>query len=77
MGVPLHQTRVSGMGRMDSDQKRAADILMQWRQVELSMEDPAVGQEALAILRAEADQLRDAYQRLIETEAPSGGLPNP
>ena len=62
---------------MDTDQKRAADILIQWREVERAMEDPAVGVEAVAILRAEAEQLRDEYQQLLRPEAPQGRLPNP
>ena len=55
---------------MDEGQKRAADILVQWREVERAMEDPAVGEEGLKLLRAEAEHLRDEYQRLVEPEAP-------
>ena len=60
---------------MDDGQKRAADILVQWREVELAMEDPAVGEEALKLLRANAEHLRDEYQRLLRPETPSGARP--
>jgi hypothetical protein len=65
------------MDRMDTNQKRAADILVQWREVERAMEDPAVGEEAVAILRAEADHLRDEYQQLLGPETARGRLPTP
>jgi hypothetical protein len=62
---------------MESGQKRAADILIQWRELERAMEDPAVGEEAIKIMRAEADQLRDQYERLLGEDASSGRLPDP
>jgi hypothetical protein len=53
---------------MDEDLKRAADLLSQRREVELAMEDPAVGEQGVQILQTEADYLRDEYQRLIGPE---------
>ena len=55
---------------MDEGQKRVADILVQWREIERAMEDPAVGEEALKIMQAQADRLRDDYQRLVGPEPP-------
>ena len=51
---------------MDDEHKRAADVLVKWREVERAMEDPAVGQAGLEALQAEAARLRDEYQRLVE-----------
>jgi hypothetical protein len=53
---------------MDEGQKRAADVLVQWREVERAMEDPAVGEEGLKMLQAEAERLRDEYQRLVRPD---------
>ena len=55
-------------GDMEPEQQRAADLLIQWREVERAMEDPAVGQAALDALRAEASRLRDEYQRLLDAQ---------
>lgn len=55
-------------GDMEPEQQRAADLLIQWREVERAMEDPAVGQAALEALRAEASRLRDEYQRLLDAQ---------
>ena len=49
---------------MDDEHKRAADVLVQWREVERAMGDPAVGQVGLEALQAEAARLRDEDQRL-------------
>lgn len=57
---------------MDEELKRAADLLAQWREVELAMEDPAVGEQGVQILQTEADHLRDEYQRLVGEEGPAG-----
>jgi hypothetical protein len=62
---------------MDDGQKRAADILVQWREVERAMEDPAVGEEGIKILQAEAEQLRDEYERLLESEQSQANIPDP
>ena len=51
---------------VNDEQKRAADLLMRRREVELAMEDPAVGQAGVEILQAEADHLSVEYQRLVE-----------
>jgi hypothetical protein len=58
---------------MDDGLKRAADILVRWREVERGMEDPAVGTEALELLQADAATLRDEYQRLVQPDATPGG----
>jgi hypothetical protein len=55
---------------MEPDLKRAADVLVQWREVERAMEDPAIGQAAMEALQEEADRLRDEYQQLVR--APTG-----
>jgi hypothetical protein len=56
----------------------AVIVLERWRAVERSMQDPAVGEEALDALRAEAAALRDEYQRLvIEARAKSRPEPPP
>lgn len=57
---------------MEPEQQRAADILIQWREVERAMEDPAVGQAGLEALRAEAGRLRDEYQLLVDAQTDSG-----
>ena len=56
---------------MEPDQQRAADLLIQWREVERAMEDPAVGEAALEALRADADRLRDEYQQLMNSQGDS------
>lgn len=56
---------------MEPDQQRAADLLIQWREVERAMEDPAVGEAALEALRADADRLRDEYQQLMNAQGDS------
>lgn len=61
---------------MDDGQKRAADILVQWREVERAMGDPAVGEEGLKILQAEAEHLRDEYELLLKSEQ-SPTIPDP
>jgi hypothetical protein len=54
---------------MSPDQKRAADVLVQWREVERAMEDPAVGEVALEALRADAAELQTEYERLVAATA--------
>jgi hypothetical protein len=56
----------------------AVIVLDQWRAIERSMQDPALGEETLDALRAEATALRDEYQRLvIEANAKSRPEPPP
>jgi hypothetical protein len=62
---------------MDDGQKRAAAILVHWREVERAMEDPAVGDEGLKILQDEADHLRDEYQMLLRSEQSETSIPDP
>jgi hypothetical protein len=56
---------------MDEDLKRAADLLARRRDVELAMEDPAVGEQGVLILQTEADRLRDEYEQLVRPEDPA------
>jgi hypothetical protein len=58
---------------MDDEHRRAADVLLQWREVERAMEDPAVGQAGLEGLQAEAARLRDEYQRLVDSANGTNG----
>lgn len=51
---------------MGPDQQRAADVLVQRREVKRAMDDPAVGQARLDVLQAEAVRLRLEYQRLVD-----------
>ena len=60
---------------MDEELKRAADLLARRRDVELAMEDPAVGVEGVQILQTEADRLRDEYERLVRSDE-QGRLPD-
>jgi hypothetical protein len=57
---------------MEPEQKRQADVLVRWREVERAMEDPAVGQAAMELLQGEADRLRDEYDRLIGPQTAPG-----
>jgi hypothetical protein len=61
---------------MEPDQKRAADVLVRWREVERAMEDPAIGQAAMEALQDEADRLRDEYQRLVSPQATTSDRPD-
>jgi hypothetical protein len=61
---------------MDPEQKRQADVLVQWREVERAMEDPAVGQAGVEVLQAEADRLQEEYEQLVSTEAGTGEAPD-
>jgi hypothetical protein len=61
---------------MNPEQRRQADVLVQWREVERAMEDPAVGQAGVEVLQAEADRLREEYEQLVSPEAGTGEAPN-
>lgn len=56
---------------MDEELRRAADLLARRREVELAMEDPAVGEQGVQILQSEADRLRDEYEHLVRFGIPA------
>ncbi len=57
-------------------QARAQAVLEEWRRVELQLEAAAPGSDEAEILEADARQLRDQYQGLID-EAIASHQPEP
>ena len=55
----------------------AAAILEQWREVDRELQAIAADSPELASLRAEADRLRDEYQRLIRAAQGANWLEPP
>jgi hypothetical protein len=53
----------------DSTAKVAADVLVDWQQMEHAMEGTSVDGSTMRVMQTEANHLRTEYRRLVEEEA--------